>query len=305
MIFMISVLCGLFILCSSQEITNKPRNILLYPVCINDEDCYIISNTREEQYLCFQYMCYPWRQSDTGFRQCRRSSECRNLTVEEGGSGEDGQCFRHPDRRNVHIGICMDKWETVQCFDDTDCQDNLRCVVGYCGDQDYLDALVAMPCEEDYLCEDLHLGPECCLDVGGGVAQIMSGNIEAEWGKRCCDNIRAPVTIPAANISLTDSIISKLDQKIFEIYTPWGMDIAVCTGLPYNIIQRLDSCSEFLTTTTSTTTTKRTTKKSKVSVINSVTLPNSRYGVSSEGTSFHSVLLTIVYLVMYLLTFHI
>ena len=91
-----------------------------------------------------------------------------------------------------------------------DCQDDLRCVVGYCGDQAYHDALVGMPCEEDYLCEDLHLGPECCLDVGGGVAHILTGDMEAAWGKKCCDNIRAPVTVPAANISLTDDTIAKV-----------------------------------------------------------------------------------------------
>ena len=102
--------------------------------------------------------------------------------------------------------------ETVQCFDDLDCQGDLRCVVGYCGDQAYLDALVAMPCEEDYLCEDLHLGPECCLDVGGGVEHILAGDLEAQWGKKCCDNIRAPVTVPAANISLTDDTIAKVRE---------------------------------------------------------------------------------------------
>ena len=117
MILMISViLFEFFIFCSSQEIVSKPRNISLYPICINDEDCYIISDTKEEQYLCFQYMCYPWKKSDTGFRQCRRSSECKNLTVAEGGRGDDGQCFRHPDRRNVHIGICMEQRQVSQEF---------------------------------------------------------------------------------------------------------------------------------------------------------------------------------------------
>ena len=149
------------------------------------------------------------------------------------------QKWKNPDRRNVHIGICMDQRqvsqqfcsnvfktfcqlqhfqeifycrETVQCFDDLDCKGDLRCVVGYCGDQAYHDALVAMPCEEDYLCEDLHLGPECCLDVGGGVEHILAGDLEAQWGKKCCDNIRAPVTVPAANISLTDDTIAKVRE---------------------------------------------------------------------------------------------
>ena len=87
-----------------------PRNISLYPPCVNDDDCLIISDQMEEQYLCFQYMCYPWKQRETDFRKCRRSSECQNLTIEEGGSQDfvDGRCYRHPDRRNVYLGICLD-----------------------------------------------------------------------------------------------------------------------------------------------------------------------------------------------------
>ena len=38
--------------------------------------------------------------------------------------------------------------ETVQCYHHSDCEDDLSCVVGYCGDPAYLAALASMPCTE-------------------------------------------------------------------------------------------------------------------------------------------------------------
>ena len=87
----------------------RPRNITAHPACVNDGDCAVLSSGRGEDYRCFQYMCYPWRTTDTAFRHCRRTSDCRRLQEAEGGLGEDGACWRHPDRRNVHSGICLDK----------------------------------------------------------------------------------------------------------------------------------------------------------------------------------------------------
>ena len=89
---------------------SRPRNMTAHPACVNDEDCAGLSEARAEDYRCFQYMCYPWRREDSAsFRHCRRTSDCRGLEEEEGGLGEDGTCWRHPDRRNVHSGICLDK----------------------------------------------------------------------------------------------------------------------------------------------------------------------------------------------------
>ena len=149
----------------------------------------MISDTEEEQFLCFQYMCFPWRRAgDTGpFMRCRRGSDCRGLQAEEG----EWDCWRHSDRRNVHTGICLEKrsvgslhvhqlvsglrgyWlfctncavaavckvpsfvklcnncrETVPCYYHSDCEDDLRCVVGHCGDPEYFRALAEMPCTE-------------------------------------------------------------------------------------------------------------------------------------------------------------
>ena len=99
--------------------------------------------------------------------------------------------------------------EMVACFNHHDCTSPLKCVVGYCGDPTYLDALYDMECTEDQLCDDLLLGPECCLDIAGGVERLVSGDLDSVWGKKCCDNIAAPVTIPPTNISI--DIANKVD----------------------------------------------------------------------------------------------
>ena len=36
-------------------------------------------------------------------------SDCHELSEEEGGDGEAGDCYRHQDRRNVFSGICLAK----------------------------------------------------------------------------------------------------------------------------------------------------------------------------------------------------
>ena len=129
----------LFILRNSS-VKAVNRNITQYPVCVNDEviikekesfnlqkiappnlcfifflilrysllkDCLNISHTKGEQLLCFQYMCYPWRTEETSpFMHCRRGSDCRGLQTAE---GEEWNCWRHSDRRNVHSGICLEK----------------------------------------------------------------------------------------------------------------------------------------------------------------------------------------------------
>lgn len=188
-------LMSFLLLAKNSSVKAVRRNISQYPVCINDEDCLIISDTEEDQFLCFQYMCFPWRREEISpFMPCRRGSDCRVLQTAEG--GQEWDCWRHSDRRNVHTGICLEKRETVPCYYHSDCEDDLRCVVGHCGDPEYFRALAEMPCTEDDLCDDLGLGPECCLDIAGGVASLQRGERDGVWGKRCCDNIRSFVTVP-------------------------------------------------------------------------------------------------------------
>ena len=85
------------------------RDLEDYPVCVTDEDCLDISTETEKDYRCFQYMCYPWNDSEMGgvFRKCQAKDDCKEMGEEEGGDGGDGDCFRHPDRKQVLSGICL------------------------------------------------------------------------------------------------------------------------------------------------------------------------------------------------------
>ena len=98
--------------------------------------------------------------------------------------------------------------ETVSCYDHSDCSDRLRCVAGYCGDGEYLEALGEQQCEDHHLCDDLLLGPDCCFDIAGGVEKLASGDLTSPWGKKCCDNIRSPITQPSEN--LTAELVRKV-----------------------------------------------------------------------------------------------
>ena len=43
------------------------------------------------------------------FRWCSKDEDCEELTLREEGDGSNGLCFRHPDRDNIHFGICLKK----------------------------------------------------------------------------------------------------------------------------------------------------------------------------------------------------
>ena len=76
-----------------ENVNSGVRDISKFPACMNDNDCELL---KEADYKCFQYMCYPWNTTAIvrPFRSCRRRSDCLNLREEEGGDGEDGDCFR-------------------------------------------------------------------------------------------------------------------------------------------------------------------------------------------------------------------
>ena len=129
------------------------RNISSYPVCVTDDDCADISQASRSDYRCFQYMCYPWESTEGLFRPCKRRSDCSDLPAEEGGDGEDGDCYRHHDRRNVVSGICLHNSEIQPCYQHRDCPDTLRCTNNYCGEQHYYQALTSIECHQDYFCQ--------------------------------------------------------------------------------------------------------------------------------------------------------
>ena len=85
------------------------RDLSVFPPCLTDSDCSPVSEARAADYKCFQYMCFPWAKAGGSWRSCVRDSECGGLAEKEGGDGGQGDCYRHPDRRNVFAGICLDK----------------------------------------------------------------------------------------------------------------------------------------------------------------------------------------------------
>ena len=116
-------------------------------------------------------MCYPW--NFTGdkalFRSCRKDADCKALIKEKGGSSEDGTCFRHEDRREVFNGICLNKRfvfimqfafkyvfcqrEFKTCSNHSDCDEDWRCIKGFCGDKQYFNELQSFSCEVNFFCE--------------------------------------------------------------------------------------------------------------------------------------------------------
>ena len=49
------------------ESHRRLRNITAFPACVSDSDC-------QNDFKCFQYMCYPWNQKKQQgpFRSCKR-----------------------------------------------------------------------------------------------------------------------------------------------------------------------------------------------------------------------------------------
>ena len=57
------------------------RDPAMFPACVTDEDCH---STGNEDFKCFQYMCYPWARTDwkkpPPFRSCKKRSHSQRLT---------------------------------------------------------------------------------------------------------------------------------------------------------------------------------------------------------------------------------
>ena len=178
------------------------RDILEFPVCVTDDDCEKISAETDENFRCFQYMCYPWSRGEGGgpFRSCKRRSDCRDLNQEEGGDGSDGDCYRHHDRRNVFAGICLHHSEILSCSEHKDCPPHLRCTNFYCGEHHYYQALKseACPMGQDSFCQDLLLGTSCCFDFSG---ELLQHPDSTDWNMKCCDQeLGAHVVAPRDGI---------------------------------------------------------------------------------------------------------
>ena len=54
---------------------------------------------------------------------------------------------------HVRDGICVKESEMVTCYDHDDCDDSQFCIVGYCGQEAYFDAIKDIQCQQDSVCE--------------------------------------------------------------------------------------------------------------------------------------------------------
>ena len=90
-------------------------------------------------------------------------------------------------------------------------------------------------CEEDVDCKAR--SDQCCLDV----SQVE------RWRKTCCSSPHSLV-LPDNINNLTQTEQHQLDTTIASM-SPVFLDVVVCEGLQYSLMERLSSCGVFLTTT--------------------------------------------------------
>ena len=90
-------------------------------------------------------------------------------------------------------------------------------------------------CEEDGDCQSR--SDLCCVDV----SQVD------RWRKSCCSS-HEPLVLPDNINNLTQAQRHQLDTTIASM-SPVFLDVVVCEGLQYSLMERLSSCAVFLTTT--------------------------------------------------------
>jgi len=146
-------------------------------VCIDDSDCH---NLDGGAYACFQYICYPYENDNMARdkkQHCWKTDDC----------GPNQVCHRHPERRKISFGLCMEEWGDCRENGERDCKGmgpNKCCNGQYCCEQEYFDQLKKLPCVNDMMCKDLGYGAYCCPDK----ININGTNV-------CCDvNPNPPTT---------------------------------------------------------------------------------------------------------------
>ena len=77
----------------------KPKAKVPFKACIDDSDCA----GQGTDYACFQYLCYPWK-DDSSLAMKDKRKPCKK--TEHCATGQE--CYRHPDRRNIYMGLCME-----------------------------------------------------------------------------------------------------------------------------------------------------------------------------------------------------
>jgi len=138
---------------SANQIKSSP-----FKVCIDDSDCAHM----EGKYGCFQYICYPYEDDSlisaaARKTKCTRNDEC----------GANQVCHRHPSRRHINTGLCMDELGDCREHGDNDCKSpggsERRCCNGqFCCEEEYFNQLANLPCVNHEMCMDLGYGSFCC-----------------------------------------------------------------------------------------------------------------------------------------------
>jgi len=246
----VTLFLSTWLLAATRIIGATSRNMTNFPACVTDIDCESVSIERSADFKCFQFMCFPWNHPELQppYTSCQKNSDCN--------SSPETECLRHQDRRNVLRGICLDKIDLLKCFSHTDCPDDRQCVVGWCGQPDYLETIAGLGCDSDSYCEDLLLGDACCYDLRGAVLP------EGAWlggEKRCCKEEVYPVIPPAQGLNQRQ--INRLDKKINHLYAPFGLDQLICEALSPELMGELKGCQEFITLPAPTSTQPSQTKK--------------------------------------------
>jgi len=184
----LSILAGLICLanCEIQSLSQIKTKKVPFKVCIDDSDCM----EQGDEYACFQYICYPWKDDSKLAKEdrkktCKSTDHCPNNLV----------CHRHSDRRKILKGLCMEP--IVDCSEngETDCISskgytgpNRACCNGaVCCKQEYFDQLKQLPCVGDESCKDMGYGNYCC-------PQKTNGLVNATLPKQCCNENPNPTT---------------------------------------------------------------------------------------------------------------
>jgi len=147
------IMAGLLALanCEIQSLSQVKK--VPFTACIDDSDCA----GQGQDFACFQYLCYPWK-DDSKLPKTDRKKTCKSNDHCDAGL----ECYRHPDRRNIYRGLCMEP--VVDCSEngESDCPNRACCNGAYCCHSDYFSQLKELPCVSDQPCRDMGYGQFCC-----------------------------------------------------------------------------------------------------------------------------------------------
>jgi len=163
-----------------QSLNQLKENKSPFKACIDDSDCA----EHGAGWACFQYICYPW-QDDSKLDAKHRKKTCKT----DSHCDQDLSCHRHPDRRNILKGLCMEP--VVDCSENgrSDCPARSCCNGQWCCADEYFQQLKSLPCASHEGCKDMGFGNFCCPQPNKGNETMPS---------QCCNedpNPPPPTTV--------------------------------------------------------------------------------------------------------------